>query len=26
VSAASPYRVMELANPTRLVIDFQRQP
>jgi hypothetical protein len=26
VSAAHPYRVMELANPTRLVIDFQRQP
>jgi hypothetical protein len=26
VSAANPYRVMELANPTRLVIDVQRQP
>ena len=26
VSAANPYRVMELANPTRLVIDIQRQP
>jgi hypothetical protein len=26
VSAANAYRVMELANPTRLVIDVQRQP
>jgi hypothetical protein len=26
VSAAKPYRVMQLANPTRLVIDIQRQP
>ena len=26
VSAAHPYRVLELANPTRLVIDVQRQP
>ena len=26
VSAANPYRVMQLANPTRLVIDIQRQP
>ncbi|MFL5541759.1 MAG: hypothetical protein ACJ8J0_22425 [Longimicrobiaceae bacterium] len=26
VSAANPYRVLELANPTRLVIDVQRQP
>ncbi|HEV7590010.1 MAG TPA: hypothetical protein VGO40_17975 [Longimicrobium sp.] len=26
VTAANPYRVMELANPTRLVIDIQRQP
>jgi hypothetical protein len=26
VSAALPYRVMQLANPTRLVIDVQRQP
>jgi len=26
VSAAHPYRVLQLANPTRLVIDFQRQP
>jgi hypothetical protein len=26
VSAANPYRVMQLANPTRLVIDVQRQP
>jgi hypothetical protein len=26
VSAANQYRVMELANPTRLVIDIQRQP
>ena len=26
VSAANPYRVMELANPTRLVIDVKQQP
>lgn len=26
VSAANPYRVLELSNPTRLVIDVQRQP
>lgn len=26
VSGALPYRVMQLANPTRLVIDVQRQP
>lgn len=26
VSAANPYRVLELANPTRLVIDVQREP
>jgi hypothetical protein len=26
VAAGNPYRVMELANPTRLVIDVQRQP
>jgi hypothetical protein len=25
VSAANPYRVLELANPTRLVADVQRQ-
>lgn len=26
VSAANPYRVLELANPTRLVVDIRRQP
>jgi hypothetical protein len=26
VSAANPYRVLQLANPSRLVVDVRRQP